>query len=437
MQTLQEFLDFKNEILKENSRLYKQAVLRKYADNVNIKYYLHFIYNPYIVTGISTKKIVKDFDTHNNFSLFDETVFFGDVYKLLEYVKTHNTGTDTVLRGIKAFKKDFKLSSELCELLDSILTKTLTLGVDAKTINSVIPKLIPTFNVQLANKYFDNPKYVEGKTFALTTKIDGGRIIAKKKNGQVSFWTRAGQPYIGLVDLEHEFTEKLPDNFCMDGEITLINKGNLTSKEQYKETMKITRKDGEKHGIKMLVFDCMTADEFESQYCNRTYLERRKMLDELGPTVASCVYFETLPILYIGDDTSKIQEYLNTLTGAGEEGVMINICDAKYEFKRTSSLLKVKKMTDIDLRVIGFEEGEGKYAGRLGAILVSYKNNIVKVGSGLSDDMRRIIWNNQEKYLGKIMAIQYFEETTNADGGESLRFPVFLDFRDDKLIPDA
>jgi DNA ligase-1 len=38
--------------------------------------------------------------------------------------------------------------------------------------------------------------------------------------------------------------------------------------------------------------------------------------------------------------------------------------------------------------------------------------------------------------IGKIVEVQYFEETTNADGGISLRFPVFKDFRPDKLTPD-
>jgi hypothetical protein len=29
----------------------------------------------------------------------------------------------------------------------------------------------------------------------------------------------------------------MPDNTCLDGEITLLSRGNLSSKEAYKETM--------------------------------------------------------------------------------------------------------------------------------------------------------------------------------------------------------
>ena len=60
----------------------------------------------------------------------------------------------------------------------------------------------------------------------------------------------------------------------------------------------------------------------------------------------------------------------------------------------------------------------------------------MKVGSGFSDELRRQIWTHEVMIVGKIVEIQYFEETTNADGGISLRFPVFKDFRPDKTEAD-
>jgi DNA ligase-1 len=94
-------------------------------------------------------------------------------------------------------------------------------------------------------------------------------------------------------------------------------------------------------------------------------------------------------------------------------------------------------MNTLDLEIVGFEEGEGRLVGTLGAILVRYKNgNTVKVGSGFSDRLRAELWRARGDFLGKIAEIQYFEETTNADGGISLRFPVFKDFRLDKLEAD-
>ena len=334
-------------------------------------------------------------------------------------------------------EKVFAESEGCTWLLKELICKDLSIGADSKTINSIMPDLIPTFNVQLANKYFDKPEYVEGREFAITTKIDGGRIIAIKENGQVSFFTRAGQRYEGLVDLEKEILDRIPDNFVFDGEITLLDYKNYDSKDAYKQAMKITRADGEKHGVKMLVFDCMSAEEFRKQHCPAGWYVRRTLVESIFNLAGDLTYFELLPVLYQGTDTSKIAELLNSEIARGQEGVMINICDAPYEFKRTNSLLKVKKMNTLDLQIIGFEEGSGRLAGTLGAILVRYKNgNVVKVGSGFTDWLREEIWKNQGKYLDRICEIQYFEETTNADGGISLRFPIFKDFRTDKLEAD-
>lgn len=195
--------------------------------------------------------------------------------------------------------------------------------------------------------------------------------------------------------------------------------------------MKITRKDGEKHGVKMLVFDCMTAEQFKNQRCENSYYDRRAYLNQIfNDSIFN--FFECLPMLYVGTDTSEITKWLNYNIEHGEEGIMINFLDSPYEFKRSNALLKVKKMNDLDLEIIGFEEGTNKNAGKLGAILVNYRDNIVKVGSGFSDELREEIWQNQDKWLGRTAVIQYFEETCNQNGGNSLRFPVYLDYREDK-----
>lgn len=430
MRTLMHFRDFVNEIMESNSRLHKQAVLKKYADDEVIKKYLQIAFDPYKVFGISNKKLYKD-------NQVGAVWLAPTVFDLFDYLEKHNTGRYEDV-AICQLALDWYASDDgqLAALLECLICKDLSIGCDAKTINKEIPGLIPTFNVQLANKYFDKPEYVEGKTFAITTKIDGGRIIAIKQDGHVEFFTRAGQRYEGLVDLEDEMARLLPDNICFDGEITLLNRGSLSSKEAYKETMKIVRtKNNEKHGIKMLVFDYMSADDFKKQWCDIPFKYRRVVANNIFEEVDT-KYFELLPLLYVGDDTSKITETLEEEVAKGEEGIMINDYNALYEFKRTNSLLKVKKFESCDLRIIGFEEGTGKYVGKLGALVCEYKGGVVKVGSGLTDDLRSEIWNNQDKYCNIIIEVGYFEETKDSTGKLSLRFPTFKDFRFDKTEPN-
>ena len=359
-----------------------------------------------------------------------EWVSFDTLKELLEYLKTHNTGRDDDIATVQITRN--ALAPDDTDLFNRIVTKNLQLGVDVKTINKVMPGLIREFNVQLSNKYFDKPEIVEGKEFAITTKIDGSRIIAMKDNGVVSFWTRQGQPYEGLVDLERDLLACPFDNFVLDGEIVAAE----TSKEDtYKNTMKLSRtKDAEKHGLKMLVFDHMEITNFKAQCCPVSYSMRRAAVSAMFD-LYKFTYFILLPILYKGTDTSKILELLDEQVNKGEEGIMINITSAGYDFKRSNNLLKVKKFQDTEVKIIGFEEGINKLENSLGAFICEYKNNIVKVGSGLSDEDRIYFWNNRDSLIGKYITVKYFEESYDSKTGlPSLRFPIYLRFREDPNV---
>lgn len=431
MKTLLHFKAFTEEILCNNSRLYKKNVLEKYKEDEIVKEYLVLAFSPYIVFGISKAKLNKQVSC---------VAYPADsVLDLFYWLEKNNTGTDAAIKMCQeTLAVIASVDQESADLLEKLICKDLSIGCDAKTINSVIPGLIPQFSCMLAEKYFDRPQYVEGKEFVITTKLDGFRLVVlKDQDGSITCYSRVGQPVEGLVEIEEELRNQLPCNIALDGELTISNYFDMPSKDAYKAASKVIRLKGDtpKTGLTYRVFDCMTADEFKAQQCGKSYVERRAMLESF-PVMA---HVEVLPVLYQGSDTSKITEWLTKITADGGEGCMINILSAPYVWNRTWNLLKVKKMNTLDLQIIGFEEGTGRLTGTLGAILVRYKNgNTVKVGSGFTDWLRAEIWNNQGKYLGRICEIQWFEETTNVEGGISLRFPIFKDFRDswDKNTPD-
>jgi DNA ligase-1 len=294
----------------------------------------------------------------------------------------------------------------------------------------------------LAQKYFDNPAKLVGNEFAITTKLDGFRLIAiKDEFGNVKFYSRVGQPVEGLVEIEAEFAN-LPNNLAFDGELTISDYFKMSSKEAYKAASKIIRLKGDtpKTGLTYRVFDCMSATEFMSQKCNKTYSERREMLDYWFADRVDLKHIDVLPVLYRGTDTSKITEWLNKITTEDGEGCMVNLTDSPYVWGRTWNLMKVKKFQSLDLEVVGVEEGSGRLTGTLGAIHVRYKGgNIVKVGSGFSDEERKLYWEQPDLIMNKVVEIKFFEESTNADGTFSLRFPTWVsNIRDpkDKDTPD-
>ena len=437
MRTLMHFRDFVNEIMESNSRLHKQAVLKKYKDDEVIQKYLQIAFDPYKVFGLSTRKLAKE--VHVEGSLLYEGI--DTVFALFNYLERRNTGKDYDISVCQQMLDAVTAGNTECaELLEKLICKDLSIGCDSKTINKEIPGLIPQFACQLAQKYFDNPTKLEGKTFAITTKLDGFRLIAIKDSyGEVKFYSRVGQLIEGLVEIEAEMKEFMPCNFALDGELTISNYFDMPSKDAYKAASKIIRLKGDtpKTGLTYRVFDCMTADEFLAQKCEKTYNERRAVLDTFADRV-DLEHIEVLPVLYRGDDTSKVIEWLNTITAHDGEGCMVNVCSEKYSWTRSWAIMKVKKFQSLDLEVIDVEEGSGRLAGTLGAIHVRYKNgNIVKVGSGFSDEERKLFWNSPDLIMNRVVEIKYFEESTNADGTFSLRFPCWQsNIRIDKLTPD-
>lgn len=419
---LSEIQKFVNEITSTTSRNKKIEILEKYTTSSIINKFLYFIFNPYITTGISKMKInkvVKD-NVDNKFkNLFD----------ILDYIKEHNTGTDEVLSKVQSFIKN---NTEFTDLLRKIFIKDLQLGIDAKTINKALKKdFIPTFSVQLANSYQKRKDKILGKEINITTKIDGVRCFVIKHEDDIHFYNRSGIEITGLNDLYLVLSKLKGLSFCLDSELYAI--GDFKeSKDGYKATIERSRVKGLKQGLKLRVFDFIPIDNYIHQKCDVPYKQRQIALKSTIDKINN-PFIEMLPSLYRGiANENIIDEIAHKQIEKGEEGIMINDINSVYTFKRSDALLKYKLFEDYDLEVIGFEEGDGRNKGILGALLVKYKDFIVKVGSGFSDELRKEIWNNREDWLGRTVIIKAFESTSNQQGGESLRFPVYVDWRDDK-----
>ena len=69
----------------------------------------------------------------------------------------------------------------------------------------------------------------------------------------------------------------------------------------------------------------------------------------------------------------------------------------------------------------------------MGALVVDYKGNELRIGSGFDDATRTAAWANPDNYIGKIVEVKFKEKSCDKKTGlESLQFPTFVRFRDDK-----
>ena len=428
MNAINDFEEFYQKMTATSSRLEKEAILKQYQKNSAVKEVLHFLFNPFIVTGISKKKLAKTVN-----ATVQECA---DLPALLTYFTVHNTGRDEDIAVLQQFTSG--LSDKQTELVEGIIKKDLTLGASEKTLNKVFGKdFIPSFNVMLAEKYAENKEFVVGKRFVITEKFDGVRcMLIFNEAGEPTFFSRAGKSFDDMVELADE-VRHLDPNMVYDGELLLGVEQPIDSADLYRMTVKVTNSDGVKKGLIYNIFDCLTKQDLITGESS-TPCETRKT--ELGKELRKIKqpHLKEVPILYAGEDVTQIDKICDEYTNMGREGVMVNIADAPYECKRSKNLLKVKRFNTADVRVLDWEEGSGANQGKLGAVIVEFmapdgKKYTCKVGSGFEKEEREEYFAHPEKIVGHIIEIGYFELSQNQnDDGYSLRFPTFKGMRDDK-----
>lgn len=167
--------------LQESSGKRLQEILEKNKDNQMLKDVLYFVYNPFIVTGLSSKKINKDLSNMviTKIPVVNDPKF--DITCIFDYLLDHNTGRDEDIAYVQHYLRF--LSSENREIYKQIFTKELKLGITAKTINKVWKDFIPEFNVMLAEKYWDRMDELEKEKpdIIITQKLDRDKSYRKSK----------------------------------------------------------------------------------------------------------------------------------------------------------------------------------------------------------------------------------------------------------------
>ena len=147
----------------------------------------------------------------------------------------------------------------------------------------------------------------------------------------------------------------------------------------------------------------------------------------------------------------ELKEYEDKALLEGYEGVMVRSLSGAYKQGRSTLkdgiIGKIKRFNDDEAIVLGFEEkltntNEAKVnelgrtqrsqaqegmvgAGTLGAIICECKGIKFTMGSGFDDAMRKEVWENKDKYIGKLAKFKYFAVGMLI----SYRFPVFISFR--------
>ena len=416
---VEEILD---EISKTRGSIAKSDILREHVDNLWLKKALRYGLDQMMpfhvvkVPKVENKEREGHLSEHFRWGLFFHTA---DRCSFREV-----TGNEAIDELHAVFEK---ATAEEEKWMRKILQKKLSIGVAAKSVNKIWPGLVPTFEVSLAQK-FELKRIKDMETVYVEPKLDGIRCFAIVENGAARLFARSGKLISNFDSTIGAALGELGDG-CYDGELMGEDFVALMRQAYRKENADI-------RGTYLTLFDYLSLEEWKSGGATTStkdrYTELKKRVSALDPWRASGrrepIYINTIGRHEVPANINEIMALHKYFVEAGYEGAMVKTIDAPYRFGRSYDVMKVKEFHDVDLPIIGLEEGTGRHAGRLGAVKIEFNGVAVKVGSGFSDEEREQVWNDQESFVGRIIEVRYQEVTP--DG--SLRFPTFVCFRNDR-----
>lgn len=224
--------------------------------------------------------------------------------------------------------------------------------------------------LMLANVYHPG---ITLSDYWVSEKLDGVRGYWDGKQ----LWTRGGE----RIAAPAWFTAGWP-KVAMDGELWAgrgqFSKAVSTVRQQ-------TPNEAAWHAMRFMVFDLPAQ--------GGTFSERLPVLNGVvsqidQPWVQAVMQSKVA-------SPAALQALLAKTVRMGGEGLMLHRGASLYQARRNDDLLKVKTHEDAEARVIAAINGQGKYAGMLGALLVEIPGadgqpaRRFKLGSGFSDAQRK------------------------------------------------
>lgn len=417
---LQDIQNFVTESNQTNSNTDKLNVLKKYAKNESVCKALNYTYNTFKQYGVTSENCKK------NSNLVKDN--YPNLSQLLDDLNDRNITGHTAISCVNGFI-DANRAYE--ELIFSIIDRNLKTRSTTSMVNKVIPGLIPTFDVALANSYDEKmAKKVDfNDTWFVSRKLDGCRCICIiDENGEPKYFSRAGNEFMTLKNLDAEIIQLGLKNMVIDGEICMLDThGNENFQGIIKE---IKRKDHTIENPFFYMFDLLTIEEFINKEGTTPFSVRNVQLENLffQKEFNHIDYLQQIVLL----DEQMLMFHITAAKENEWEGLMLRK-DALYQGKRSNDVLKVKQFYDAEYVVVDIENAVNRVIidGReveeimMRNVVIEHKGYRVQVGSGFNHEQKRYYFENPSEIIGKQITVCYFEETHNQNGGISLRFPTF------------
>jgi bifunctional non-homologous end joining protein LigD len=246
---------------------------------------------------------------------------------------------------------------------------------------------------------FASPSLPAGTDWLYEVKWDGVRALCfiekKPEKSQVHITSRKGtaieQQYPELQEIAKALDEDV-ESAILDGEIVVFDENGVPSFQLLQNRIgaapRAAAKLSQSHPVSYFAFDLLYLDGYDLRAA--PLAERKQLLASVLQSNPTFRYSEH----FVG----KGAELLQAVKEKGLEGVVAKQAFSKYESKRSRDWVKVKVVSQQDLVICGWLEGERDYFGALA--LAYYEDGRLvyagNVGSGFTQESLNSVYQKLE-----------------------------------------
>lgn len=426
------------------SRTEKLSILKSEKDNALLKTICRLAIDPHIQFFIRN---IPNYTPSNNSSM-----------SLLHAINELSSIYNRELTGNSA--KSFitcllsTMSANDANILSKIILKDLKCGVSVATVNAVWDNLIKEIPCMLAEEY--STELISKIVYPAIsqTKEDGTRAMVIIDNDKINMVSRNGNPFYLKNRMDSFFynhysslKSKFGEKFVLDGEFLVIgNDGNFLPREKgngiLNKAVQDTISDEEIDRIYYVVWDCIPYDNYIDGKCNTLYSVR---FDQLKSSILGVQYcgnnnkpFDRIHVVQtklVHNAADALSDYYEKRK-LGLEGSILKCSTLTWDNSRTKKMIKMKDEQECDLKIVGFKKGNKnkKFAKMNASISCESSDGGIAVDvSGIPDDLKQYITDNEDILLDKIVSVK-FNSVIKKKGSDllSLFLPRLVEIRYDK-----
>jgi DNA ligase-1 len=336
--------------------------------------------------------------------------------------------------------------------LDPVVAVALSHGVDglAEILLQVLRPIAPMLAASSPNVA---DATTTGGPWSVERKLDGIRIQAHKRGGEVRVFTRSLDDITERLPEVVEVVSALPaETLVLDGEAIALRPDGRPQPFQITGARTASTRDPaqlrERTPLTTYVFDVLHMDG--ASLLDEPLSARREVLERL-------LQPENRVASVVTEDPEMAQQFFDDQIAAGHEGVVIKGLDSPYAAgRRGGSWVKVKPRHTLDLVVLAVERGSGRRRGTLSNIHLGARSPdgfimLGKTFKGMTDEM--LAWQttrftelatDDDGWVVTVrpeqvveIAFDGLQRSSRYPGGLALRFARVLRYRDDKSAAEA